>query len=57
MSFRGVNRAFALGRLKPGTMNKTETAYGAHLALLMAAGEVLWWKFEALKLRDRKSVV
>ena len=41
----------ALGRLKAGSMNKTETAYDAHLALLQHAGQVLWRKFEGLKLR------
>lgn len=41
----------ALGRLKPGTMNKTEAAYAAHLEELKAGGLILWWKFEALKLR------
>lgn len=41
----------ALGRLKTGAMNKTEAAYDAHLALLQHAGEVLWRKFEGLKLR------
>lgn len=32
-------------------MNKTERAYDAHLATLLAAGEVLWYKFQPLKLR------
>lgn len=45
------NRNFALGRLKPGTLNKTEAAYAAHLELLKAAGEVLWYRFEGIKLR------
>jgi hypothetical protein len=42
---------FALGRLPTGTMNKTEAAYAAHLELLKAAGEVLWYRFESIKLR------
>lgn len=42
---------FALGRLKVGAMNKTEQAYAAHLELLRHAGQVLWFKFEGLKLR------
>src|SRR3972149_1959714 len=42
---------FALGRLKAGAMNKTEAAYGQHLELLKRAGEVLWYRFEGLKLR------
>ena len=41
----------ALGRLKPGAMNKSEEAYAAHLEAQKAAGVILWWKFEALKLR------
>ena len=41
----------ALGRLPPGTMNKTEAAYAAALDARKAAGEVVWWKFEASKLR------
>ena len=47
-----MKRAFyALGRLPVGKMNKTEEAYAAHLELRKAAGEVLWWKFEGMKLR------
>jgi hypothetical protein len=42
---------FALGRLKAGAMNKTETAYAAHLDALKAAGAVAWWRFEGVKLR------
>ena len=42
---------FALGRLPAGTMNKTEAAYDAHLWALRHAGEVIWHKFEAIKLR------
>ena len=41
----------ALGRLPAGHMNKTEQAYAAHLELLKASGDVLWWKFEGLKFR------
>jgi hypothetical protein len=35
----------------PATMNKTEAAYDAHLKSLQHTGEVLWHKFEAVKLR------
>lgn len=42
---------YALGRLKTGEMNKTEAAYAAHLALLKAAGEIQWFRFEGIKLR------
>lgn len=41
----------ALGRLKTGQMNKTEQAYANTLAQLVYAKEVLWWRFEGLKLR------
>ena len=41
----------ALGRLPAGQMNKLEAAYAAHLELLKASGDVLWWKFEGVKLR------
>ncbi len=46
-----TRRYQAKGRLKTGEKNKTETAYAQHLELLKHAGEVLWWKFEGLKLR------
>ncbi len=42
---------FALGRLKAGAMNNTESAYAAHLTLLERTGEVLWHRFEGVKLR------
>ena len=42
---------YALGRLKTGAMNKTEAAYDAHLATQQHAGQILWRKFEGLKLR------
>ena len=41
----------ALGRLKVGTMNKTEQAYAATLDQRRIAGEVAWFKFEGIKLR------
>lgn len=41
----------ALGRLKTGTMNKTEEAYARHLEGLKATGDVAWYLFEAVKLR------
>lgn len=46
-----MNRAYALGRLKAGAMNKTEAAYAHHLGLLKFAGSVLWYRFEGLKFR------
>ena len=44
-------RLFALGRLKQGQMNKTETAYSQRLELMLRAGEILWFSFEGVKLR------
>jgi len=41
----------ALGRLKVGSMNKTEDAYAATLNARRYAGEVAWFKFEGVKLR------
>ncbi len=41
----------ALGRLKVGALNKTEAAYAADLNLRKHAGDVLWYRFEGLKLR------
>lgn len=44
-------RIQALGRLKQGVMNKTETAYRGQLELMQRAGEIVWFKFEGLKFR------
>lgn len=45
-------RVQALGRLKTGAQNKTEASYEASvLRPAMMAGEVLWYRFEGLKLR------
>lgn len=41
----------ALGRMKTGQMNKTEEAYSLLLETRRHAGEVLWFKFEGVKLR------
>jgi hypothetical protein len=41
----------ALGRLKTGTMNKTEAAYDKALADRKHAGEIAWYRFEGVKLR------
>jgi hypothetical protein len=49
---RAPQRAmFALGRLPVGAMNKTEASYDSYLRELTHAGEVIWHKFEAAKLR------
>lgn len=44
-------KILALGRLKTGAMNKTEEAYGRHLETRRMAGDVVWYKFEGVKLR------
>lgn len=41
----------ALGRLKVGERNKTEQAYENLLEAMLIAGDVLWYKFEGMKLR------
>lgn len=41
----------ALGRLKVGTMNKTEAAYAEVLKNRQRIGEIAWFKFEGVKLR------
>ena len=41
---------FAQGRLKAGAMNNTEAEYAQRLELQMRAGEILWYRFEAIKL-------
>lgn len=43
--------AFALARLPADKMNKTEAAYAQHLDLQKAAGEILWWRREPMRLR------
>lgn len=40
----------ALGRMAKGEMNKTELAFSQYLNVLLHNGDILWWKFEAIKL-------
>ncbi len=47
--FSSVKPQFALGKLKFGEMNKTESAYGSVLEARKAAGEVTWYKFEGIR--------
>lgn len=47
----GQQRMQALGRMKTGEMNKTEAAYDQHLAYRQSAGEIVWRRFEGIKLR------
>lgn len=42
---------YALGRLKTGQMNKTESEYYQYLKTLERANEILWFKFEGLKFK------
>lgn len=51
LNFNSQKARYALGRLKTGQMNKSEAAYGAHLELLKRAGEIVWYRFEGVKLR------
>lgn len=44
-------RMYALGRLKTGTLNKTEQAYALELERQRQAGNVAWFKFEGMKFR------
>lgn len=46
-----VAGAFARGKLKPRKMNKTEAKYDAHLYARKLVGEIVWYAFEAVKLR------
>lgn len=41
----------ALGRLRAGTLNKTEQAYADTLRLRQLGGEIAWYKYEAMKLK------
>lgn len=50
-SLAGNAGVMALGRLKVGAMNRTEAAYGQMLEGLKATGDVVWYRFEGLKLR------
>lgn len=43
--------ARALGRLRPGDMNKTEAAFDRRLRELALVGEILWHSFEGIKLK------
>ena len=46
-----LKRMYALGRLKTGERNKTESAYEDVLRMRQHAGEILWYRFEGLKFR------
>lgn len=44
----------SLGRLKSGTMNRTEKAYADYLEALKIKGEVIWFVFEGITLKIAK---
>lgn len=48
-------RLQALGRLPAGEMNKTEKAYDLVLKQRQLAGDIHWYRFEAVKLRLAKA--
>lgn len=50
-AFRPAGGVQALGRLKAGTLNRTEEAYARDLRDAQTAGDVLWFRFEGVKLR------
>ncbi len=43
--------AFALGRLPRNKMNNTEVDYASYLEQQRMAGEILWWRYEGIKLK------
>jgi hypothetical protein len=49
--FGQKKKLFALGRLKSGEMNKTETAYDLELKRQLLCGDILWYKFEGITLK------
>lgn len=53
MTFNAKNKQKiqALGRLKQGLMNQTEAEYAEYLEAKKVVGQILWFKFEGLKLR------
>lgn len=48
---KNIPAMYAMGRLKAGTMNKTEAAYAKHLESLKQIGQVLWYAFEPMNLK------
>jgi hypothetical protein len=47
----GNRPQFALGRLPTGALNRSELAYQNELERRKAIGEILWHRFEGIKLR------
>ena len=50
-AYDAKQRTQALGRMKKGAMNKTESAYANVLEMRKRAGEVEWYAFEGMKFR------
>ena len=51
MAFSQKKKGKGRTRRKPGEMSKAELAYLAHLEAQLAAGEILGFRYEAVKLR------
>jgi hypothetical protein len=49
--YRRPHNFYAQGRLKTGAMNKTEAAYEQDLRDAQSLGDIIWYKFEGVKLR------
>lgn len=47
----GHRNTVARGAIRESGMNKLEAAYAQHLDVLQHAGEVIWWRYEAVGLR------
>ncbi|WP_223276842.1 DUF1064 domain-containing protein [Stenotrophomonas maltophilia] len=47
----GMRAMLAKGRLKAGQLNNTERAYEVRLDAMKAGGQILWHRFEGLRLR------
>ena len=52
--WKGKNPRYGLGYLKCGEKNKTEESYEQYLELLKRSGSIVWYEFEAIKLRLAK---
>ena len=52
--YEAKRRLQARGRMKPGTMNKTEKAYSLYLKAEQSAGRVEQFWFESVKLKNRR---
>lgn len=48
---KNQKRMFALGRLKSGERNKSESAYEEILKAKLHTGEILWYSFEGMKFK------